>query len=889
MLKKRRIGIGRGGVANLQKFPLKHFVCIRSPRRGCLSLPVEVTKFSCGDIVFVSDGDTSENPWVVPLNTPRAPCKMPRRLLEAVSEPEASQYREKYDRLIRSSAASCTSVRPATATPVQAAPSRPAPSQSATTAPAAPAGSGAASRASVRPATATPVQAATSRPAPSQSATTAPAAPAGYKVQLFAGSSETFRPWVLAQDVQTGRASLLLYALVGDIYQHTPPRPAATTAPAAAAAVLPPPAPAAAVLPPPASTAAVLPPLAPDGRPLTRSCWVLGAGTYGMTFKMDNIRDHKEVVLKATLPRTPAEVAFFNNESFIACSVHHPNVLSAAGPAIETQILSFHDALGKSERINQSIGGCLFVWVGGDLDAFIRRDPAADRTERWWLLVDMVNGLAYLHGKPFPDNECVVLHNDIKPANVLLRRQFNPEAKTVRLVALLADLGLACVHKRGSLSYGLCCCGTPGFMAPELFPAAAMASGQRPSNTPATDVYGLGVTLYCLYTKTDTAHKTEERPSAEDLREAFAEVGEMEAAAGCPARLVELLVRMCSGDPTERPSIQRVAAAVQAVVHPGTIPPPTPTPPVDLAKLLLLRENAAMAAELARTSNLPKREEIARLRPQTPEGLTVVSIQANGRVALRWQPIKQEPGLNPPFPVAYRVVLSSPIAGDVEIYRGSVCQCQATPACLVGGAAFRVSALREQQESFPSAAVTVGTPPVELKPLAQGQGLFHYIGTQGSTQPYVNPAKQGWVTITRSSVFQAPGVNPGEPFNVLDREWGSVTAQRCEPSWHLFDLGTERLFTPTHLSISMFKPRPPSLLFLGFYQSALSELQSSLDGATWSSIFSPAHTIALLERTPVRASRPARYFRVMGSRDAGGVCGFELFGTLYTRPETFPQ
>ncbi|KAJ4453464.1 putative Protein kinase domain [Paratrimastix pyriformis] len=293
---------------------------------------------------------------------------------------------------------------------------------------------------------------------------------------------------------------------------------------------------------------------------------VLGVGAFGISFKLgDTRKGQDDVALKATAaPQTTLERTMINNESYIPAAVHHPNVLPAAGPPMEVQL----EPGGPVLR-------CLLTpfCEGGDLDKVIRRhlrspsaDPAADRTERWWLLVDMVRGLAYLHGKPFEQNDRRVLHNDLKPANVLLR----PDPATGRLMALLADLGMACEYTGGSANYGLLIRGTPGFMAPELYAGTAellAASGMRPGNTPATDVYAMGVTLFCLYTQTDTAHKTEERPSEEELREAFAEVGEMEAAAGCrPAvGLVGLLVRMCSENPTGRPDMARVRGAVEAV------------------------------------------------------------------------------------------------------------------------------------------------------------------------------------------------------------------------------------------------------------------------------------------------------------------------------------
>ncbi|KAJ4455918.1 hypothetical protein PAPYR_9050 [Paratrimastix pyriformis] len=281
---------------------------------------------------------------------------------------------------------------------------------------------------------------------------------------------------------------------------------------------------------------------------------VLGVGAFGISFKMGDARmGQQNVALKATAaPETDLERAMINNEGYIPAAVHHPNVLPAAGPPLEVQL----EPGGPVLR-------CLLTpfCEGGDLDKVIRRhlrspsaDPDADREERWWLLVDMVRGLAYLHGKPFEQNDRQVLHNDIKPANVLLRPA--PDTQPPRLRALLADLGMACECTDGSSNEPLIR-GTPGFMAPELASACTAegqalleASGVPLGNTPATDVYAMGVTLFCLYSQTDSAHKTEERPSEEELRGLRR------------AEVVELLVRMCSEKPTDRPDMARIQKAV---------------------------------------------------------------------------------------------------------------------------------------------------------------------------------------------------------------------------------------------------------------------------------------------------------------------------------------
>ncbi|KAJ4459165.1 putative Protein kinase domain [Paratrimastix pyriformis] len=540
------------------------------------SNPDQIPLVNPEDIVFVSEDDSSANPYVVSLKIPRTQGEMPRRYLKAVPEPLASDYLAAFEEGFVTNLCS-----PLPAPPSGALPAPPcSPAEPATAAPANPtlAAPGAAAAAAVVPS-----------PAPPTAAITTGGESGGgsaYKALLFA--SEGVQLWNLAQSVQAGSTQLLLFDLVGGIYRHKPdPRLLAAAGPWSEPPLL----------------------VASDGRPLTRSCWVLGAGAFGVTFRVEDTRDHSEAALKATRPPQSAdEKAFFNNESYIAGVVDHPNVLSTTGHTIlifivivtilrtatplstQTHFTTtcmaaradwFRRGYGGGGHLDSGLqlepGGpelrCLVTPYcdGGDLDGVIRRHlcspSAADRQERWLLLSDLIQGLAYLHGQPFRHNHHRVLHNDIKPANVLLRLQVDQKTGTERPMALLADLGLACVYTGGSLTYGLCR-GTPGFMAPELF---VMPGGVRPGNTPATDVYALGATLYCLYSQTDTAHRTEEQPTEAELRAAFAEVTAREQAARARGSksgedsLAELLVRMCSESPTARPSAERLLGALKAL------------------------------------------------------------------------------------------------------------------------------------------------------------------------------------------------------------------------------------------------------------------------------------------------------------------------------------
>lgn len=98
------------------------------------------------------------------------------------------------------------------------------------------------------------------------------------------------------------------------------------------------------------------------------------------------------------------------------------------------------------------------------------------------LMVEVARGVAHAHAQG-------VLHRDIKPDNVLLDRAGRP---------FLTDFGLAkdlagTLHG-ASLSVSGQFMGTPGYWAPE------QARGERGRVGPATDVYGLGATLFATLT-----------------------------------------------------------------------------------------------------------------------------------------------------------------------------------------------------------------------------------------------------------------------------------------------------------------------------------------------------------------------------------------------------
>jgi eukaryotic-like serine/threonine-protein kinase len=175
-------------------------------------------------------------------------------------------------------------------------------------------------------------------------------------------------------------------------------------------------------------------------------------------------------------------------------------------------------------------------FLGGEsLRRRMRRDYQLNLANALWIARQMAEALQAIHRKGF-------IHGDVKPENI-------------RLVdvnkAILLDLGFT--HRPGEnapfLEKGYVL-GTVDYLAPEL-------CGNDPKDDARADIYSLGVTLFEMLTgqlpfalgeamETMHRHRTEEpRLLTDYLPEA-------------PASVTELIDRMLSREPRDRPHIGRL-------------------------------------------------------------------------------------------------------------------------------------------------------------------------------------------------------------------------------------------------------------------------------------------------------------------------------------------
>jgi tetratricopeptide (TPR) repeat protein len=252
----------------------------------------------------------------------------------------------------------------------------------------------------------------------------------------------------------------------------------------------------------------------------------------------------RDVAVKRLHADSPVDVERrFVREAKLGASLNHPNLVSVFDTATDDE-------------------GVLIVmeYVEGEaLARTLKRGPLSP--ERVAAMVrDVGSALDHAHAQG-------VVHRDVKPGNVLLRRDG---------VTKLVDLGIATAQDHTRLTHSGMVLGTAAYMAPEQ-----LEGGET---TPATDVYALGVVAYEALTGKraregrtpfQLAHRIATEPPP-DLRDAMASASPQAA---------EVLKRAMARDPRDRPAsagelARRLARALEEPpTAPTRVVPPTRTAP----------------------------------------------------------------------------------------------------------------------------------------------------------------------------------------------------------------------------------------------------------------------------------------------------------------------
>lgn len=272
----------------------------------------------------------------------------------------------------------------------------------------------------------------------------------------------------------------------------------------------------------------------------------LGAGGMGTVYRAHDELLGRPVAIKTLQAHSEPELRErFVREARAIGAVLHPNILAiySAGTEAETPYLVMELAPSGSLR---------------------------DRIKHGPLPVDAVRALGIQIGRALAAAHAAgILHRDVKPANILCTQEG---------VWKLADFGIARLPD-STLTVTGQFLGSPSYAAPESLRAGEFS--------PASDVYGLGATLYEALTGAppygdhdlqSLVRKLEQEPPA--LRERIA----------VPAALGDAIMATLARDPSRRPSAEQLAlwlasshaaevsapavAAAPEVATPGAAAPP---------------------------------------------------------------------------------------------------------------------------------------------------------------------------------------------------------------------------------------------------------------------------------------------------------------------------
>lgn len=187
----------------------------------------------------------------------------------------------------------------------------------------------------------------------------------------------------------------------------------------------------------------------------------LGRGGMAIVYRATDIRLRRDVAIKVL----PPEMAFrtdvrrrFLREAETAAQLDHPNIVPIYSVDERGGLVYFVMALVDGENLSVRMA---------------RGRPEMEETRK--ILHDVADALAYAHSRG-------VIHRDIKPDNIIIRREDGR--------ALVTDFGIARAAEADShLTATGVAVGTPAYMSPE------QALGEREVDG-RSDIYSLGIVAY---------------------------------------------------------------------------------------------------------------------------------------------------------------------------------------------------------------------------------------------------------------------------------------------------------------------------------------------------------------------------------------------------------
>jgi serine/threonine-protein kinase len=249
----------------------------------------------------------------------------------------------------------------------------------------------------------------------------------------------------------------------------------------------------------------------------------LGSGAMGTVYRAQDEVLGRSVAIKALASRDAGTRERFLREARAIGAVLHPNILAVydAGTDDNTPYLVMELAAGGSLR---------------------------DRIQTGALPIDTVRQIGIQISRALAAAHAAnILHRDVKPANILRAPSHGSGVSEPGDTWKLADFGIARLPD-STLTVEGQFIGSPSYAAPE-----SLRSGQF---SPASDVYGLGATLYEALTGAPP-HGDHDMQSV--VRKLEQDAPPVHARRPVPGPLNDALMATLSRDPAKRPSAEQLA------------------------------------------------------------------------------------------------------------------------------------------------------------------------------------------------------------------------------------------------------------------------------------------------------------------------------------------